>query len=179
MKMNNILLISEDYVKSNSTVNDNLFGKTLLPSIREAQEMGLQPIIGETLYRTLLDKVVDGSLKTDDDYRMLLEDYIQPYLLYQTITNMIPLTNFKNANIGTVVSNDEHVQNMSQGNIDLVGNHFQIRADFYCRRMQEYLLNNKDLYDLDECTCNGIKANLNSAASTGLWLGGFRGKRLS
>ena len=34
--MTNILFISEDYVKSNSSLNDNMFGKNLLPAMREA-----------------------------------------------------------------------------------------------------------------------------------------------
>lgn len=176
--MNNILLVSEDFVKSNSALNDNVWGKFLLPAIRESQEIDLQQIIGTTLYQTLLGLVSDGSItaSTNEHYKALLDDYIQPYLLYQVQSNIVPIINVKMGNIGSVVSSDEYVQTLSQGNVDLVHHYFQQKADFYCRRMQDFLLNNCNDFNLDECACNRIKANLNSAASTGLWLGGLRSK---
>ena len=42
--MTTILLISEDYVKTNSGLDNNVYGKFLMPAIKEAQEMGLQTI---------------------------------------------------------------------------------------------------------------------------------------
>ena len=48
--MTNILLISEDYIKTNSNLNDNVWGDYLLPAIREAEDIGLQSILGSCLY---------------------------------------------------------------------------------------------------------------------------------
>lgn len=175
--MTKILLISEDFLKTNSSLNANTFGSYILPSIREAQDINLQSIVGKTLYETLLDMVGSGSITADTNvaYKALLDDFIQPYLLYQVQANLIPLINIKMGNIGSVVNNDEHIQTLSQGNVDLVQHYFQEKADFYCRRLQESLLNNPDAYELDACSCDAIRANLQSAASTGLWLGGLRG----
>lgn len=171
-----VLLCSEDFIKTNSSLNSNTFGNYLTVAIKEAQDINLQSIVGETLYKTLLSMVGDGSItaSTNVAYKALLDDYIQPYLLYQVQSNLIPLINIKLGNIGSVVSNDEHIQTLSQGNVDLVHHYFEQKADFYARRMQEYLVNNADEYELDECTCESLRANLRSAASTGLWLGGLR-----
>lgn len=76
-----VLLISEEYVKTNSGIDDNVYGKFLLPAIREAQEMGLQTIIGGNLYDAIMSKVADGTIADDFDYKYLLDKHIQPYLL--------------------------------------------------------------------------------------------------
>lgn len=180
--MTKILLISEDYIKTNSNLNDNVWGEYLLPAIREAQDMGLQMIIGECLYHRILNLVDGGEIADSGNtaYKHLLDEYIQTYLLYQVLTDLVPIIGTKQANLGTVISNDEHVVSLTEGERNRVKNYFQIRADFYCRRMQEYLLKNKDLYpELDECdVCGKMEQNLKSAATTGLWLGGFRGRRI-
>lgn len=176
--MTKVLLCSEDWIKTNSSLNDNLFGKYLTPAIREAQDINLQIYLGECLYNTILGMVADGSItaSTNESYKALLDDYIQPYLLYQIQANLIPTINIKMANIGSVVSNDEHIQTLSQGNVELVQSDFQHKADFYAKRMLNFLLNHAVEFNLDECACEELNAHLCSAASTGLWLGGYQGR---
>lgn len=175
--MTNILLIGEDFVKTHSGLNENVWGAYLAPAIRDAQDIKLQSILGSNLYKTIL-QMVDVEMVTDQ-YLTLLEDYIQIYLMYQTLSDLVPIIGVKLSNLGVVVSNDEHITNLSQSERELVQNSFMYKADFYAKRMQEYLLENRNLFpELDDCTCNTIKSNLDSSASTGLWLGGMRGRRL-
>lgn len=178
--MNRILLISEDYIKTNSNLNENVWGEYLTPAIREAQDIGLQQIVGSCLYNSILSKVADGSITatTESSYKTLLDDYVQPYLMYQVITDLVPIIGVKLANIGVVRSNDEYVQNLTEDERHNIKQYYQYKADFYCRRLQQFLLTNRELFtELDECTCNNIKATLDSSASTGLFLGGLRGKK--
>lgn len=175
--MNKILLVSEDFIKTNSALNDNIWGKFLLPAIREAQDINLQTYLGECLYKTILGMVADGSItaSTNESYKTLLDDCIQPYLLYQIQANIVPVLNVKMGNIGSVVSKDEYINTLSQGNIDLVQSDFQHKADFYAQRMLDFILNHSVEFGLDECACNELHAHLNSAASTTIWLGGYQG----
>lgn len=179
--MTNILLISEDYIKTHSNLNDNVWGEYLLPAIREAQDMGLQTIIGECLYTTILDMVDDGSITatTNAAYKVLTDDYIRPYLMYKAISDLVPIIGVKLSNIGTVISNDEHLSNISESERERLRQYYEYRSDFYCKRLQEFLLNNKAAYpELKECDCNRLKTNLHSTASVGLFLGGMRGRKL-
>lgn len=180
--MTKVLLVSEDTIKTYSGLNDNIWGKSLLPAIREAQEIGLQGIIGSCLYQSLCSKVEDGSIADPKNtaYKTLLDEQISYYMIYKTISDLIPIIGVKLANIGTVISNDERIQNLTEDERSRIDTYYEYRSDFYAKRLQEFLLNNKELYaELDECSCSQMKANLESAASTGLWLGGFRGKRIS
>lgn len=179
--MNRILLISEDYIKTHSNLNENVWGEYLTPAIREAQDIGLQQIIGSCLYNSILSKVADGSItgETETAYKTLLDDYIQPYLMYQVITDLVPIIGVKLANIGVVISNDDRIVNLGEAERNRLGTYYKYRADFYCGRLQKFLITNKVLFnELDECTCQNIKATLDSAASIGLFLGGARGRKI-
>lgn len=176
--MIDVLLISEDYVKSNSNVDDNLWGKFLLPAIREAQEMGLQAVIGGNLYDAICSMVADGTIQEDDnfDYKYLLDKHIQPYLLYQVMVNVIPVIGTKISNMGAMTTDDEKARNVSKTERDDLETYYQYRADFYVKRMQEYLCKNRMIYpELSDCDCDKMSANLTSSATCPIWLGGARG----
>ena len=179
--MQNILLISESTVKSNSEISDNLYGKYLLPAIRTSQEMYLQPVLGCSLYNNIISLVADCSISDPENahFKELLDDYIQPYLLERVLGDLIPIVSAKVANLGSVHSKDEYVENLSVENAEKLQTLHIQKSDFYLRRMQEYLLNNSTIFDLDDCACNSLKSALGSAASTGLWLGGYRSYILS
>ena len=173
--INNVLLISEDFVKTNSNISDNMFGKFLLPAIREAQHIRLQSVIGTRLYESLLQKVTANTLT--EQYKELVDDYVQWFLLYQVLSDVIDIIDVKFVNMGTVRNRDEYVDNISDNERVRLKHNYEYKADWYCKQMQEYLLNNRQQFEeLDDCACSTMKANLKSAASTGIWLGGFRGK---
>lgn len=179
--MNKIQLISEDYIKTNSAINDNVWGDYLTPAIREAEDIDLQGVLGTCLYNSILSKVADGSITatTESAYKTLLDGYIQPFLMYQVITNLIPIIGVKLSNLGIVQSNDEYSYNLDEAQRNRVATYYQYRSDFYCKELQRFLLKNKELYpELDECACDQIRKNLYSSSSVGLWLGGFRGRKI-
>lgn len=172
--MTKILLISEDTIKTHSNLNDNVWGKSLTPAITTTQDIWLSQILGKSLYHRLLGLVEDGGIRNTQyqAYKVLLDDYVQNYLIYQTLVNLIPEISTKITNMGLVVSNDEHVQNVTQGERDLVMGQYQKYADAYCKMMQDFLKENRK--DFPELNC---EAELDSAASSGLWLGGVRGRK--
>ena len=144
--------------------------------------MGLMPIIGECLYNKICELVYDGSINDElfVAYKDLLDDKIQPYLIYKTLSNIIPILNAKLANLGSVVTNDEHVVNLSQGEADLLKTYYSERCDFYTKRLQEFIKNNASAFPEIACGCGNMQPNLESSEnSVGLWLGGSRGKVVS
>ena len=180
--MNKIQLISEDYIKTHSAINEGIWGDYLTPSIREAEDIELQGVLGSCLYNSILSKVEDGSIQDDGNsaYKRLLDEFIQPFLMYQVITNLVPVIGVKLSNLGVIQSNDEYSYNLDEAQRNRIGTFYQYRADFYCREMQRFLLKNKELYpELDECSCDQMRKNLDSSATVGLWLGGIRGRRIS
>lgn len=175
----NVLLISEDTLKTYTSLNDNVFGKNILPAIKTSQDIELQEIIGSCLYNALCSKVADGSITSSENqqYKELLDTYIKPYLSYITLAHLVTEMSTKLTNFGLVLSNDEHMENASLGERDLVKTQYTYYADSYCKQMQGFLKTNKDLFPELKCGCecdSNIKPTLDSAASTGLFLGGYR-----
>lgn len=175
----NVLLISEDTLKSYTSLNDNCFGKNILPSVKTAQDIELQSIIGSCLYNALCSMVNDNSItaETSTQYKVLLDEYIRPYLSYITLAHLVTEMSTKLTNFGLVESSDEHLVNASIAERDLVKTQYIYYADSYCRQMQGFLKANRQSFpELDcGCTCDGdVKPNLESAASSTIFLGGAR-----
>ena len=73
--MAEIILTSEKFVKSVTSVSDNIAGKYILPSLREAQEQGLKCILGDALLAKLKSLVAnkDIDLESNVAYKILLD----------------------------------------------------------------------------------------------------------
>ena len=77
MNYNNILLISEQTLKADSLINDNVDNQYILPAITLAQDTGLQPLIGTKLFQKLQKLVNDDEigLAVNSIYKTLLDDF--------------------------------------------------------------------------------------------------------
>ena len=81
--MKQILLTNEDFVRSITLIDNNVQSKFLLSAIREAQEVGLQEIIGTSMMNKLKSLVDDGSINEENNiyYKSLLDE-AQLYIAY-------------------------------------------------------------------------------------------------
>ena len=178
--MAEILLSSEAFVKSVTSASDNLSGKYILPSLREAQEIGLRGILGDDLLAKLKDLIKNGTLETElgGVYKTLV-DHCQYYLAYMTIVEVTNKVSYKIGNFGVTKTSDENLQVASQDEIAKMQYYYQSKADACCLDLQNFLLEHrKDYPELTENSCHKIESNLHSAASCGIFLGGARGRIL-
>ena len=177
--MAEILLSSEAFVKSVTSVSDNLSGKYILPSLREAQEIGLKGILGDSLLSKLKSLVKNGQLEDSANvhYKDLI-DRCQYYLAYLTIVEVTNKTTFKVGNFGVAKSSDENMQVATQDEVAKMQYYYQTKADACCYDLQSWLIENRASFpELSENDCRRISSNLYSAATCGIFLGGARGKR--
>ena len=173
--MAEILLTSEAFVKSVTNVSDNLAGKYILPSIREAQEQGLKSILGDCLLSKVKYLLNTDSL--EGIYKELV-DHCQYYLAYAAIVEVTNKVSFKIGNFGVAKSTDENLQVASYDEIVKMQYYYQTKVDAYCLELQQWLLQNREsIPELTESQCKKLSSNLHSAASCGIFLGGARGKR--
>lgn len=178
MAATHTLLSSEAFIKGVTSISDNLAGKYLLPSLREAQEIGLREIIGSCLLEALKQIVAEKATDAEGNeaYKALL-DRCQYYLAYKTVVETTLKASYKVGNFGVVKSTDENLQVASFDEIAKMQDYYQAKADAHCLGLQRWLLDNRQSFtELDDCACGRMRANLTSAASCGIWLGGPRGK---
>lgn len=173
-----VLLTSEEFVKSISNISDNLSGKYLLSSIREAQEIHLKGILGSALLERLKD-IVEGNALSDEAnyYYAELIDRCRYYLVYWAMAETTMKVAYKVANAGVVRTTDEHLQAPTFAEVALVKKQYEDKADFYCYELQKWICANSGQFpELSTCDCERIASHLRSAATCGIWLGGARGK---
>lgn len=176
--MAEVLLTSEEFVKSISNISDNLAGKYMLPAIREAQEINLREILGDALTDRLKKIVELGQTNNPENaiYKELIE-VSQYFLAYQTIAGLPYKVGYKIGNIGVAKTTDTNVQGSTLAEISNIQNYYQSKADFYAAKIQRFALENyTQLPELTQNDCYHIRKNLHSSATCSIWLGGARGK---
>lgn len=176
--MAEILLSSESFVKSVTSVSDNLSGKYILPSLREAQEIGLRNILGDCLLSKLKSLVKDNLIEqpVNEKYKELI-DRCQYYLAYVTIVEVTNKTTYKVGNFGVTKNTDENMQMATQDEVAKMQYYYQSKADACCLDLQNWLMDNRSSFpELNDCDCRRIASNPYSAATCGIFLGGVRGK---
>ena len=185
-----ILLTSEKFVKSVTSISDNVAGKYLLSAIREAQDIQLRNILGDALLQKLKDLVgADFNMDFSDDFQtpdkftgteLNYKDLLrrcQYFLAYTSVVEVLWRVSYKVANFGIVRNTDENMQGASGEEMERTRTFWQAKADSYCLDLQNWLLANRSLFpELSDSQCCKIKSNLTSAATCGIWLGGPRGK---
>lgn len=179
-RFKDILLCSEDIIKTYTSINDNTSTDYILPAMYMAQKTDLEQIIGSKLLHKLQELVGTGGIDDYDNeqYKELLDDYVSDYLAYATIVRLIPIVSFKVGNMGVVTTGDEKVDNMSFDEVFSLKDYYQNQTDYLCNRLQKYLIANyNDFKELSETTTiEDLRSQLYSSATSSIWLGGIRGK---
>ena len=182
MTNNDVLLISESYIKSVTNISDNIAGDYLLPSIKLAQDIELEQTIGTQLLQKIQKLVYDNDISDEENsnYKLLLDKYIQPYLAYATIKHLTPTVAYKLANQGVIRTDDEKSYNITSNEVDKVIDYYSHIANTFKKRLQLFLIANYNEFPelLNWKSISDIRANLYSAAGCNVNLGGPRGKSI-
>lgn len=182
MNTNDVLLISESYIKSVTNISDNIAGDYLLPSIKLAQDIDLESTIGTQLLKKLQKLVYDNDISNQENsnYKLLLDNYIQPYLAYCTIKHLAPTVAYKLANQGVIRTDDEKSYNITSNEVDKTADYYSHIANTFKKRLQLFLIANYNEFPelIKWKSIADIKSNLYSAAGCNVNLGGPRGKSI-
>ena len=146
--MTNVLLISQENLKRYSLINDNTDGKYLLPAIQLTQDVDLSNLIGSKLVDRLEELVSSGDIiKTEyNDYKLLLDNYITDYLIWQVMANTQLTTTYKIANAGVYGNDDEKKNRLEYKNAQLLQEQYIRNANAYADKLKNYLRHNCNKY---------------------------------
>ena len=182
MNTNDVLLISESYIKSVTNISDNLAGDYLLPAIKLAQDIDLESTIGTQLLEKIQELIYNNDISNQENsnYKLLLDNYIQPYLAYATIKHLTPTVAYKLVNQGIVRTDDEKSYNVTSNEVDKVADYYNHISNTYKKRLQLFLIANYNNFPelLNWKSISDIKSNLYSAAGCNVNLGGPRGRSI-
>lgn len=142
--MSKILFISEEYVKSNSVLDENIDVKTIRPTIYDCQRDYLKPILGTDLYDKLISDI-SGSTLTGN-YLTLVNDYIAECLLKWVVFefNIVGLYKYRNKSVSK--QNSENSQPVDYTEQRYLMDYWQKKAETRSQDITDYLCANSDLF---------------------------------
>lgn len=174
----NVMLISPQKVKTWGVINLNVNESEIGNAIRISQEIYLRDIVGtdlvERVQRLVYNKI-QGLPDTIDDevneaYKVLLDDYLTPVLVYRAAVELCTLMTLKIRNMGVVKNNDTNVQATSAGDVKYMSEYYSTFFNDKVNRLMDFLCGNKEAFEEvpdNFCTCSSKPRY----ARTGLWLG--------
>ena len=135
-----VLFISEEKLKDSTAINLNVDVNLLLPYVRQAQKLYVEPKLGTDLYEKLKSEITAGTLA--GAYKTLVDDYIGDMLPNWAFYHAIPFLRFKieNGNIYSKVS--ETGTALSTEEAQHLREEIRNTAEYYTERMIEYVTNN-------------------------------------
>lgn len=169
-------LISEEKIKKAGLLDDNLWGSYITPSIRLAQEKGLMTVTGERLYKKITALVESGQIKQQefDRYKYLLDEYITPYLIWETVCEAVVVVSYKLKNQAVTQAQTDWTQNPTLKDLQWVRQQWLNNATFYAKRLADFLDAHCSEYP-DYHTHNCGETQARRQYETGIYLGRHRG----
>jgi len=141
-----VLLVSAQKIKAFTEINDNVDEKLLLAGVQIAQDLGLQNLLGTSFYNYILNGAQNNTLSGPD--LTLLQDYIQPYLLWRATWESLPTLWMRVMNKSVIIGQTEQGQPVDKGNLTYLRNIHEARYEFYAQRMMDWIQNHPGDYPL-------------------------------
>jgi len=162
MAIQHTLYISATRLKKDSAIGGSVDDNLIMPYILLAQDMHILPILGTDLDAKLKADIQGGTLA--NQYKTLVEDYIQPALVQFSFVSLVPYLRLRFVNNAVVVMGaTDQSSSATYEDLEPVMNTATDAAEFYRQRCIDYLRNNTSSFseytsnsgaDLDPTTAN-------------------------
>mgnify|MGYP001081781607 FL=1 len=146
--MSYVLFISEEKLKDSTAINLNVDPNLLLPYVRQAQKLYVEPKLGTKLTQKLKDLITAGTIGNvaNAAYKTLLDDYIGDMLPNWAFYHAVPFLRFKIEN-GNIYSKTSETGNaLSTEESQSLREEVSNTAQYYTERLIEYITNNTSLF---------------------------------
>jgi len=143
-----VLFISEEKLKDSTSINLNVDPNLLLPYVRQAQKLYVEPKLGTQLTQKLKDLITAGTIGdvANAAYKTLLDDYIGDMLPNWAFYHAVPFLRFKIEN-GNIYSKTSETGNaLSTEESQSLREEVSNTAQYYTERLIEYITNNTGLF---------------------------------
>ena len=143
--MTTTFIISEEKLRQFTDMNDSVDSALIKNAVREAQDISLQRIIGTKLYKKILADIDANTLT--GDYKILVDDYIQDFLLYAAYYEALEAIYMRPRNNGLLTpTGGENSINTDRTLFDVKRQNVQNKGEFYAEKLSSYLAEEQNLY---------------------------------
>lgn len=146
--MDRTYLISTEFLKAHTIINNNVTDELLNNAIFEAQVIHIQQTIGTKLYEKLLTLVRTNDIHQAQyaDYKNLLDGYVMECTAYWALYECLPYIRYKVVNKGVETQNSEWSNGVDSQELNRLQESIADKAQFFTRRLSDFILQNRTLY---------------------------------
>lgn len=166
------LMVSEQFIKDTTIIDENVDMKLLRDNIELCQEKYILPLLGTALYNQISNQILAGSV--DANNTTLLDSYIQKALKWWVQYEGVDVLTYKFTNKSIVKKNSDNSQPIDMEEVRRLMEKWRTNAEMYSQRLTDYLIANSTtftLYTNAGSTSDTIWPKKNSY-TTSIWLGG-------
>jgi len=133
-----VLFVSEERLKSYTSLNTNLSPEDLQPYVFDAQNIMMPHYLGGTYYNTLRDRVSAGTLTAADED--LLNTFIGPYLCNYAFYMCLPFVWARSYNKGVMKATSESGVSLELDEFKFLQSQIKSIAESYAGQMVNHLI---------------------------------------
>lgn len=138
------LFISRTDLVKNSIIDGNTDTDKFIQFIKIAQEIEVQNYLGTDLYNKISADIIDDTLT--GDYLTLVNDYVQPMLIWWAQVSYLPYAAYQIKNGGVFKHTSENSESVSKSEVDYLVGKARDTAEYYTRRFIDYMSFNSSTF---------------------------------
>lgn len=139
-----VLWITEDYVKDNTILNENIDWRLAQPILILVQDQYIHPILGTALFDEIADEIYANSVSANN--QTLLNRYIRKTIMWYLLSELVPILKYRMRNKGVMTSNSENSQPATLEEIQKLQSDFKNKAEWYAEMCTKFLRENSSTY---------------------------------
>lgn len=144
MAITNVLFISENELKNNNIVQQNVDSNLISPFIKTAQDIYIEPFLGTVLTQQLKDKITNNQIT--NEWEELLIRYIAPAHVQYAMYESMPFNVAKWTNKSITYKSSENSQPLDLTDIKELRKMVLNTAELYMEKLKCYLEENPTLF---------------------------------
>lgn len=173
MAQTRALFISENFIKRNTEIDENVDVHKLLPTVWWCQKAFIEKTLGSNLFDDLSAKIIAGTLAGDD--LNLVDNYIADTLVNYFMSEVqVPLLyNMRNKSVGE--NNSQFSNPIDYTEHRYLKNFYLPRAEYFTERLESFLCENSLKFpEYTAPTTSDQLVSQDTTPSNPVFLGGSR-----
>lgn len=150
------LFVTIKDIKQKSIIGGTVDPDKIVQFVEVAQDTHIQNYLGGKLYNKMQELIINDTIDdvANANYKLLLETYIKPMLIWFTQAEYMPFSAFQISNGGVYKHTSENSVSASMEEINMLTRSALETAEFYTRRFMDYMDFNSELYPEYTSTAN-------------------------
>ena len=144
--MATVLFINRTDLVRNSIIDGNVDTDKYIQFIKLAQEIHIQNYLGTQMYEALTVAIPNIDLPANARWKLLLDDYVVPMLIWFSQVDYIPFASYQIRNGGMFKHRSENAETVSKDEVDYLVEKARTNAEWYSRRFIDYMSFNQTLF---------------------------------